>query len=137
MRKQKTILGLMLSFFLPLSGFAGGAQEPADSGKTSYTESSLTLFALAEKADEAEMIYIERMTIPAGIGLFSWTAFTVKDGAVSTEGSAAYALRSKTLSSTSTSEGLLILEYRVTADEVLGRKGGKTANESCLNLLLA
>jgi hypothetical protein len=122
MLNMKTVLGIILAFSLPLASFAGGAQEPTDSGTTSYAESSLTLFAIAEKANEAEMTFIEKMTIPSDIGLFSWTAFSMKNGELSTEGSAAYAMRSKTLSSTSKSDGLLVLEYHVTV--ALSRAGG-------------
>jgi hypothetical protein len=122
MLKMKTVLGMILALTLPLAAFAGGAQEPTSSGTTSYAESSLTLFALAEKANEAETTYIERMTIPSEIALFTWTPFSMKNGELSTEGSAAYAMRSKTLSFTNKSDGLLVLEYHITV--ALPRAGG-------------
>jgi hypothetical protein len=113
MRFTTLLLALLVSLPLPLS--ASGGQEPPDARTTSYADKTFTLYALAEKGTETEIYAIERMTIPSHIALSAWTTFEVRGGELSTGGSAAYALRSTQLAATGRADGLIVLEYRITA----------------------
>jgi hypothetical protein len=112
MRNTIVLLAALLSLPLPLA--ASGTQEPSKA-RTTYADKTFTLYALAEKGGEAEIFSIERMTIPSGVALSTWTAFKLQDGELATEGSAAFSLRSSAVRSTNRADGLLVLEYRITA----------------------
>ena len=111
MRNTLVLLALFLS--LPLALSAMGTQEPSGSPATGAAEKALTLYALAEKSSEAEIYSIERMTIPSGVALSTWTSFSLRNGELSTA-AAADIPHSKTLAATNKSDGLQVLEYRIT-----------------------
>jgi hypothetical protein len=111
MRNALVLLALLLSLPLPLS--AMGGQEPSGSPATGAAEKALTLYALAEKSSEAEIYSIERMTIPSGVALSTWTSFSLRNGELSTA-AASDIPHSKALAATNRADGLLVLEYRIT-----------------------
>lgn len=111
MRNTLVLLLLLLSFPLPVS--AMGGQERSDAPAAGSVGKTLSLYALAEKDTEAEIYSIERMIIPSGVALSTWTAFTLRNGELSTA-AAADVPHSKTLAATNRADGLLVLEYRIT-----------------------
>ena len=126
MRKITAALCLLLLLSFPL--FASGGQEPADGRTTTYGDAALTLYAIAETGSEAEMYTIDRMTIPSMITMFAWMPFNLKNGELTTESASAYALRSKTLSATIRAQGVIVLEYRITA-AISGADKARTSQE--------